>query len=513
MMRDLVIGIDSSTSATKAIAWDRSGGLVAEGRAPISLSNPQSGYFEQEPEEWWHSTVSALNQLTSRIDAGRVAAIGISNQRETFALCTEDGKAVRPGLVWLDDRATEQMRAFGAAFGAGKIHRISGKPLDVIPCLYRMIWLAQHEPGNFRKADRFADVHAFLARRLTGSWISSVASADPTGMLDMVSGQWSTEILAAAGVPVALMPPLARPGKPIGEISPDAGALTGLRPGTPLIAAGGDGQCAGTGAGALSAKQGYINLGTAVVAGIYSPEYDYDRSFRTEVAVAEHGYIYETCLRSGTFLIDWMLSEMMCVPRQERADFLARTEAEAAASPIGADGVMLLPFWQGSMTPHWDSYARGVIAGISGSTRRGDIYRALLEGIALDMAPSLTRASGKNGGGVESYRAIGGGAASDLFLQILADTLDRPIERTETREASSLGAAMAAAAGAGWFPTIRAASETMAASVTRRFEPDSGRVAAYKAWAEVYDELWPLLRRWNQKRSEIATRLAAAQFE
>ncbi|MGH6704662.1 MAG: FGGY family carbohydrate kinase, partial [Bradyrhizobium sp.] len=130
MSRDLVIGIDCSTSATKAIAWDARGRSVAEGRVAIAMSNPAPGYFEQDPAEWWSSTAGALRQIAGKIDPGRVAAIGISNQRETFSFFTEDGRALRPGMVWLDERARAQLHRFGRTFGAERVHAISGKPLD-----------------------------------------------------------------------------------------------------------------------------------------------------------------------------------------------------------------------------------------------------------------------------------------------------------------------------------------------------------------------------------------------
>ncbi|MCX5514747.1 xylulose kinase [Kaistia algarum] len=508
VLRDLVVGIDSSTSATKAIAWDRDGRAIAEGRAAIPLSNPKVGHFEQDPADWWGSTVTALSQLIRQIDAARIAGISISNQRETFGLFTEAGEAVRPGLVWLDDRATPQQHSFGALFGAERIRSVSGKPLDVIPSLYRMIWLKEHEPEAFARADRYADVHAYLTFKLTGQWLTSAASADPSGMVDMREGIWSEAILTAAGLPMHLMPEIRRPGTQLGEIDEKAAAATGLLAGTPLIAGGGDGQCAGTGAGVLGAGRGYINLGTALVAGTYGRAYAHDLGFRTEIAIAEEGYIFETCQRSGTFLVDWLTQEMMGVPASDRSAFLASIEAEATASPLGAGGVMLLPFWQGSMTPHWDSAARGVIAGLSGSTRRGDLYRALLEGLSLDLALSLKKAMAVTGQPIDRLQAIGGGARSELFLQILADTLDRPISRSEAKEASSLGAAIAAAKGIGWFATIDDAAAAMVGRAAETFDPDPGRVAAYQALAAIYDELWPILRNWNQRRSDVVASLS-----
>jgi sugar (pentulose or hexulose) kinase len=499
MVPDLVIGIDSSTSATKAIAWDGEGRAVAEGRAPIAMSNPEPGFFEQDPEDWWRSTVQALKDVTTKIDAARIAAIGISNQRETFGLFAEDGTALRPGMVWLDDRARAQQKRFGERFGADRVHAISGKPLDIIPCLYRMIWLSEVQPVMLDRAARIAEVHAYLTFRLTGGWVTSIASADPTGALDMRKRVWSEEILRAAGIDPAKMPRLVAPGTQTGEVTKAAAAVTGLRPGTPVIAGGGDGQCAGTGAGVGTPGLAYINLGTAIVSGSYGIEYAYDRAFRTEIAIADRGYIFETCLRSGTFLVDWLSREVFIADGARQHDLLQKLEAEAAASPVGAGGVVLVPYWQGCMTPHWDSTARGIIAGLSGSTHRGDIYRALLEGIALEQAICTNQAERATGAKIERYVAIGGGAASDLWSQILADATARPVLRSTTVEASSLGAAMAAAKGCGWFPTLAASSEAMAGRTTRTFEPDPKRSARYAELRAIYADLWPAISAWNAR--------------
>ena len=333
MSGDLVIGLDSSTSATKAIAWNRDGKALAEGRAQISMSNPQPGYFEQDPEDWWASAITALGEIAAAVDPARIAAIAISNQRESFGLFDEDGRALRPGTLWLDDRARAQERRFAAEFGEERIHAISGKPRDITPCLYRMVWMREHEPEIFARTARMAEVHGYLAFRLTGDWATSTASADPMGVVDMARLVWSEEILDAAGVPLSMMLRLVPPGDVIGEVTGAAAAATGLLPGTPVVAGGGDGQCAGTGAEVLVQGRAYINLGTAVVSGSYGTDYAFDRAFRTEPAIADKGYVFETCMRGGTFLVDWMARELLARIRAASASHLARWSRRRRRAP------------------------------------------------------------------------------------------------------------------------------------------------------------------------------------
>jgi xylulokinase len=471
---------------------------VAQGRAAIALDNPQPGFFEQDPREWWTSTVAALGQVAAAIDAGRVAAVAISNQRETFALFDADGAPLRPGTLWLDERARPQERRFGAEFGAARLHRIAGKPLDITPCLFRFLWHAEHEPALFRSTRMFADVNACIAFHLVGEWVTPTASADPMGLLDMASLSWSAEILEAAGIDPRKLPRLVRPGAAMGELTAAAATATGLRAGTMVIAGGGDGQCAGTGTGMVAPGAAYLNLGTAVVSGSYGRSYVHDPAFRTEVAVADEGYIFETCLRAGTFLVDWFVRELLGSEARQ-PELIRRLEQEAASSPIGGGGVMIVPYWQGCMNPYWDSAARGIVAGLSGSTRRGDVYRAVLEGIAFELADACDRVVAATGMPIDHLVAVGGGAASDLWAQILADTGGRPVVRSSTVEASSLGAAMAAAKGAGWFSTIEAASAAMAGAPASRFAPDPLAVARYAELKSIHAELWPMMSAWNRR--------------
>ncbi|MEM6695798.1 MAG: FGGY-family carbohydrate kinase [Pseudomonadota bacterium] len=504
MDKDLVIGIDSSTSATKATLWDRDGAFIGEGRVGIEMTNPMPGRFEQDATEWWASTAGALRQVTEQVDPARIAAVSISNQRETFALFDEAGEPTGKGTVWLDERAVAECAALTDAVGADEIREICGKPVDVILPINRMMWLRQNSPEAWNAARHYADVHCYLAYQLTGRWVTSTASADPSGMLDLAAGRWSQRLLEQAGVPLALMPELVKPGEVMGAVHDDAASATGLLAGTPLIAGGGDGQCAATGAGAVMPSHAYMNLGTAAVAGVYAPLYATDQAFRTETAVSDTGYIFETVLKSGTFLIDWFARELGGAREAPIGDVLKTLEAEAATSPIGAGGVVMLPFLQGSMTPHWDFKARGILAGLSGFTKRGDIYRALLEGIALDQAYALDKAMASIGGHIETVTAIGGGSASTLFLQIIADAMNVPVTRAAVVEASALGAAMCAAKGAGWYPTIEAATKAMGQEVLTEITPQPEAVARYSALRAIYDDLWPTLSQWNTRLWDFA---------
>jgi len=494
MATDLVIGIDSSTTATKAIAWDRRGRMVAEGRAPVAMRSPRPGWFEQSVEDWWSSLCAALGDLLGRIDPGRIAALAVTNQRETVGFLDSRGEELRPAILWLDERCREDVDLLGRRLGRDRFRAITGKTPDPTPAVFSLHWLKRREPENWRRLGRVVDVHGYLAMRLTGSPATSWASADPHGLLDLRNRRYSPEILATLGLsPERLLEPVA-PGSPLGEITGVAAAATGLAGGIPLFAGGGDGQAAGLGVGVTGPGRAYLNLGTAAVSGVHAAAFAADPAFRTLTALDGGGYILELCLRTGSFLTDWMVGRIFGFDPAREPDCYDRLEAEARRVPPGSDGLLLLPYWSGAMPPWWDPDARGALVGLSAEHGRGHLYRALMEAVALDMAAGYDVIERITGVPVEEILVIGGGARSALWRQILADVTGRPIRLSATIEATCLGAAMLAATGAGWYDSPAEAAAAMRGAIAGENLPDPETAETCAPLRELYRELYPSLR-------------------
>jgi sugar (pentulose or hexulose) kinase len=505
MKPDLVVGIDQSTTATKAIAFNVRGQIVAEGRAAVPLTNPRMGWFEQDVSDWTGSVASALKLLTRKISKERIAAVSISNQRESFAQFDDQCKALRPGTLWLDERAHVEMREIATEVGAERLHNISGIPNDITPCRTRCRWLAKHEPQMWKRTAKTAEVHGVITHFLTGEWKTSLSSASPMGLLDAKACDWSDILLKAACLKREQLPTLVASGDVMGVVSDEAAKRTGLKAGTPVVAGGGDGQCAGAGANIFLKGRAYLNLGTAVVSGSYGEDYSVDPAFRSLSAVGEKGFSFETAIRTGTYLISWFVERMFHQNPTKNPQFIAQLEDEAKAVPIGSRGLVLVPYFSGIMTPYWDSDGRGVLAGLSGSHTRGDIYRALLEGIALEQTMMTNRVAAATSP-IDHFAIVGGGSKSDLWCQIIADASGRDIKRLETSEASALGAAMAAAKAAGWFTSISQASSAMSGKPTKTFRPRMKKAKAYAELLSIYQDLWPQMSNWNARMQDFARR-------
>lgn len=489
----LVLGIDCSTTATKAIAWDARGTAVAQGRAAFPLSNPARDAWEQDAESWWTATVAAVSECARALGtrAKSVRALALTHQRETFVLTDAGGVPLRPAVVWMDSRGRPAVTDAIARMGAERLHRLSGKPPCVTPSLYKLMWLLEQERALRDRAPIVLDVHAFLAFRLTGRRATSLASADPLGLVDMQARCWSDELLALAGLSAEGLPELVEPGSELGRLSGAVAAKMGLEAGIPVIAGAGDGQAAGLGAGIVTSDRAYLNLGTAVVSGVSSTSYRTDPAFRTMYGATPGSFFLETDLKGGTFTLNWLAEKWF--PGRATTDTLSELESAAQRLSPGSEGLMLVPYWNGVMNPYWDDDATGIVVGFTGRHGPAHLYRAVLEGIAFEQRLHTTGVERALEEEIREVVVMGGGATSDLWCQILADVSRKRVARSRSTEATALGAGVLAAVAAGLHPDIPTAIAEMTGTA-ELFQPGAESTLYDRLHREVYVELYPRLR-------------------
>ncbi|HYS34650.1 MAG TPA: FGGY family carbohydrate kinase [Pseudonocardiaceae bacterium] len=488
----VIIGIDCSTTGSKAVAFAADGTGVAEARRRYDRSSPAPGWQEQDPDDWWTATRDALADLAAQLAArgARPVAMGITHQRESFACLDNSGAPLRPAILWLDTRAGEQI----ARLGTPVVHEISGKPPSTTPSLYKLAWLAEHEPETLRRAATVIDVHGYLVMRLTGARATSWACADPLTLVDMTTFEWSPQLLAMAGLSPEQLPRLVAPGTQIGELSATAAADTGLPVGLPIVAGAGDGQCAGLGANVVSADHAYLNLGTGLTLGTHSESYTWSRAFRTLSSPIPGAYTVEALLSSGALSIAWFRDALSGLdPRQGPRE--PRMEAMAARVPAGAGGVLYLPYLTSAESPHWDSSARACFLGLSDHHGRGEMYRAVLEGLAYEEKLTIELMEQATGRRIDRIVAMGGSSRSAMFTQLLADVLERPIDISAEPETSALGAAILVAAAVEFDgeTDIRRVAKQMSRTAATR-QPREANQDRYRETYSVYRDVYPALR-------------------
>ena len=484
--RDLVLGIDSSTTACKAIVWDVSGRLVAEGRSPLTMFTPRLGLHEQDAADWWRALCSALRSACSQIDVRRLAGLAVAHQRETFVGVNADGDPLHPAILWMDERAAPLLDELGAAWGQDAFHAITGKPLSVNLSLPKIAWLQRERPDVFERAVHYLDVHAFLVQRLTGVYATGWGCAGPMGMFDMRTDTWAEGLLHQVGLTISQMPSAHPPGALLGHVTDQAAESTGLPAGLPVFAGLGDGQAAGLGVGAVKPGDAYLALGTSVVSGTYSRDFVIHPALRTMYGGCD--YLLETALLGGGYTVNWLRRFLGGTVSLEDLD------EQALHIPAGSEGLLLVPYWNSVLGPYWDADASGIVVGWRGVHSPAHLWRAILEGIAFEQRLNMEAVEAALGNPLNRYIAVGGGARSDLWCQIMADVTGRPIYRAATLEAASLGAGVLAATGAGLFADGRAASLAMTRLQASHFKPDPRSQAYYDQLYAVYRDLFPNLQ-------------------
>lgn len=442
----LVIAVDSSTTSTKAIIVNSGGKVLAVGKGEISMLTPRKDHYEHNPADWWRSTDEAIGQAVSQLsdaDKARIEALCITPQRQSFALLDADGHALRPGILWLDSRAVEQVQQYGTEH----VHVLSGMIPDVTPSIYKIAWLHKYEPDVLARASKVAGVHGYLVHALTGEWVDSAATADSLGLFDMAHLTWADELLNIAGVSRDQMLDLVMPGDIIAPVSPAISRGWGLKQTIPVVAGCGDGQAAGLGAGAVDPDVAYLNMGTGIVAGLDSPTYKHGMVYRTDAGGIPGHYVLETIQNSGAYLAGWFREKLGNPALGGRPD--PELDAAAAKVPPGSDGLLTMPYWNAVQSPHWDPLAHGAMVGFAGSHGRPEMYRSVLEGLCFETARNLRGLEADTGVRIQQVRIMGGGQRSPLWRQIMTDCIGVPLTACEEEEISALGAATMAMATTG----------------------------------------------------------------
>jgi xylulokinase len=343
-------------------------------------------------------------------------------------------------------------------------------------------------------------------QRLTGRCRTSLACADPVGLVDMRKRCWAAELLQELGFREEQFPELAVPGDILGRLTPGAAEGTGLPEGLPVVAGAGDGQCAGLGVNVTTPELAYLIMGTGVIGGLWLPEYRTGPAFRTLFSPLPESYYLETVIKAGVFTVSWFVE--MFAKELDKPGLSpgaeARLEEGARLVPPGSEGLVLVPYWLGSMTPYWDADASGVTVGWSGSHGLEHFYRAVLEGIAYEQRLAWESLAEAGLPSPRELRMVGGGSRSELWRQIVADVTGIPVRPSSSAEASALGAAILAATAAGWYPDAGKAAAAMT-EAGETIAPDPETQGVYEQiYREVYRPLFPTLRPLLDRLGEIS---------
>ncbi len=485
-----VLGIDCGTQSLRAALFDLRGNMLASDTHPYPIDYPQVGWAEQNPEHWWQAVRVTVPDVlrTAGVNPLDVAGVSIDGTACTVVVCDRDGVPLRPAILWMDQRAHEEAAEVTAT--DDPVLKYAGGPVSPEWMIPKAMWLKKHEPEIYERAKIICEGTDWLMYRLTGRWTASLNAATCKANYATPEGGWPERLLRTLDMvellerwPQDVLPM----GEKQGEVSLRAAEETGLALGTPVGQGGIDAYAAMLGLAVVHPKRMALVMGSSTChlalcaearfgSNVWGPFPD---------AVIKGTWVLEGGQTATGSIVKWFADNFACREQVEakkrgRSQFDVLDEL-AAQVPPGAEGLVLLDYWQGNRTPLRDPLARGVIWGLSLRHGVGHVMRAIYEGTALGTRHILETLAAA-GFTADGIYACGGGTRSDLWLQIHADACQVPLYLTEQPEATALGTAICGAVGAGLFDSLTEASEQMV-RVTREIEPN-------ELWASTYDTLF-----------------------
>jgi xylulokinase len=469
-----LVGLDVGTTGVKALAVSSDGEVLARVEEAYSLSTPQPGWAEQDPEDWWRAAESALAALAG----GDFAGIGLSGQMHGLVVLDERERVLRPAILWNDQRTAAECAEIEERLGLRRLVELTGNralPGFTAP---KLLWLRRHEPEVYERIAHVLLPKDYVRLRLTGERAIDAADASGTLLFDVARRRWSDEVLGALEIPAEWLPPVVESPAVAGHTSN----------GVPVAAGAGDQAAGALGVGVDRPGPLSVVLGTSGVVFAALPAF----------AADPEGRVHSFChaFPDGWYAMGVMLAAAGSLRWLRDAaapgESFETLTASAESWPPGAEGLVFLPYLAGERTPHADPNARGAFVGLSLRHDRGALVRAVLEGVAFGLRDSLELLKEL---GVEPQvgRASGGGARSDLWLRVVASVLGVPLERTAAEEGAAYGAALLGGVAAGVFADVH---EAVAAwvRVRDRIEPEPAWADTYARTYERFRALYPALR-------------------
>ncbi len=485
MASKYVLALDQGTTSSRAIVFDEGGQVVAAAQKELSQAYPRPGWVEHDPEEIYTDTLEVAGTALGRagLDARSLAAVGITNQRETTVLWDRRTlRSVHPAIVWQDRRTAPAMAALRAAGHEGEVRSLTGLELDPYFSASKLAWLLDEVPAARERAMAgelaFGTIDSWLAAKLTGRHVTDASNASRTLLFDIHALAWSERLTSLFDVPKALLPEVVATSGVISEIP--GGPLAGV----PLAALAGDQQAATFGQACLTPGQAKNTYGTGcfIMFNTGSEPRASSQRLLTTVGWSSPSlgvaYALEGSVFAAGAVVQWLRDGLGLISQASEVEALA-------ASVPDSGGVLFVPALTGLGAPYWDPGARGALLGLTRGTGAGHLARAALEGIAQQVADVVDALQGDSGVVLSELRVDGGAAGNDLLMQLQADLLGVPVVRPRVTETTALGAAFLAGLGVGVWPDAATVAATWREE--RRFEPQlaaSDRAASRDRWRE-----------------------------
>ena len=493
LVPDLVLGLDIGTTSTIGILIGLPDRVLGLASLPVTFSAPHPGWAEEDPEEWWRNVCAITRELLGMpgMQAGRIRAVGVTGMLPAVVLLDDTGALIRPSIQQSDGRCGAEVEALKAEIDEAAFLARAGNGINQQLVATKLRWLEAHEPGAFRRIATVFGSYDFINWRLTGQRAIEQNWALEAGFVDLADHRIADDLAALAHVPRAAIPAKTVSHAILGAVTEAAAAVTGLAAGTPVIGGAADHIASALGAGVTRAGDVLLKFGGSVDILTATDRARPDPRMYLDYHLVPGLYVPNGCMATGGSALNWFAATFAGNEREAAAragqTLHQRLDALAAAIPAGSEGVRVLPYFLGEKTPVHDPAARGLFAGLTLSHGLGHLWRALLEAYAYAIRHHI-EVLGEMGHRAERFLASDGGSNSRVWMQIVADVLQQPVQLLTGHPGSCLGAAWTAAVGAGlagdWGGVARFVGKGA------RIEPDPAHATIYDSGYRAYRALY-----------------------
>ena len=494
---EYVLGIDIGTSGTKTVLFDREANVVASHTIEYPLYQPQNGWAEQKPEDWWDAVCGTCREVITKsgVNPASILGIGLSGQMHGLVMLDENNEVIRPSIIWCDQRTAKECEQIEELVGKERLIEITANPALTGFTASKIMWVKNNEPENYAKAKHILLPKDYIRFKLTGAYATEVSDASGMQLLDVPNRCWSDEVLEKLGIDKALLGKVFESPQITGYVTKEAAALTGLAPKTKVVGGAGDNAAAAVGTGVVRDGRAFTTIGTSGVVFAHSSKVSIDPKGRVHTfCCAIPGAWHVMGVTQGAGLsLQWtrnnLCTEEMMQAKEEGVDPYYIMDKEADSVPIGSERLIYLPYLMGERTPHLDPNARGVFFGLSAMHKRPHIIRSVMEGVSFSLMDCLG-VFGEMGIEADSMIACGGGGSSKVWRKMLADIYGCEISTIASKEGPALGVAILAMVGVGMYPSVEIACDKLIKKGTSE-EPDASNHDEYMKFYDIYRKLYP----------------------
>ncbi len=478
------IAIDLGTSAVKLLLIESDGHILTEHSESYPLYHPQPEWSEQNPEDWWRAVKKGLKELLKGQDGKNVKGISFAGQMHGLVAMDKNGQVIRPCILWNDGRCEKQTKYLNETLGS-ELSDFTGNVAFAGFTAPKILWLKENEPQNYKKIAKILLPKDYIAFMLSGRYCTDYSDASGTLLLDVKNRRWSQEMCDMCGISAGQLPELHESYEPIGNILNELAKEFGLSENVKIIAGAGDNAAAAIGTGTVGKGRCNISLGTSGTIFFSDDMFTVDgKNALHSFCHADGGWHLMGCILSAASCRKWWLEDIL------NSSNYARDELEVAQTRM--DGLLFLPYLSGERSPHNDVKAKGAFIGLTATTTRAQMSKAVMEGVAFALRDCLEVAK-SNGLCVTGATICGGGAKSRAWREIVANVLNLPVSVPNIEQGPAYGAAILAMVGCGEYENVQTAINKLVV-FKNEIKPNGQAAQAYDGTYKIYKQLYPLLK-------------------